>query len=194
MRYRTRGNRQGRLPHLALLAAGLAAVAAVIVACGSPATGDPETTPADTIAALPVSDAPPDVDNDVPAGECEDTVNILSRVDRDREALFRALAIDNRVGTNDGDGIRRVSFAVVGDGVAFAKDEINAPYCIFGSIGSNCATWPRDEAGHYTWGAGGPRVQPGDYRIFVQVQAGQPDSATGRASCEWDFRMRVLEP
>jgi len=54
--------------------------------------------------------------------------------------------------------------------------------------------WPRDEAGRYTWGAGGSLVQPGRFHVMVEVVAGQPDSATGRAGCDWEFDMQVSMP
>ncbi len=142
-------------------------------------------------ASLPVPRERPDVDNDAPAGICEDTANILSRVDPVPEGLFRALALDNRVGANDGDGIRGVRFVVVGDNLNYAKDETTAPYCIFGGNEPDCGPWPRDDQGRYTWGVGGPAVESGSYQVFVEVVAGQADSLSGRDRCDWSFSMRV---
>ena len=173
------------------LLAWLVGLAACRGAAAPQATPPPAAT-APAGAAGPGSDRPPDVDNDAPAGQCENTANILSRVDRAPNALFRALALDNRVGGNDGDGIRGVRFLVTGDDLEYAKDETIAPYCIFGGNEPDCGTWPRDEAGRYTWGPGGPPVQPGRYHVFVQVFGAQPDSATGSASCDWDFNIEVL--
>jgi hypothetical protein len=141
------------------------------------------------VAAAPAG--PPDVDNDAPAGICEDTVNILSRVDADDDSLFRAVAVDNRAGSNDGDGIRGVRFVVIGDNLTYAKDETAAPYCIFGGNEPGCGPWPRDAAGRYTWGADGPVVEPGRYEVFVEVVAARPDSRTGRDRCDWSFTIRV---
>ncbi len=174
----------------------LAALVAGSVACRTPAENAPTAgSPAVAATSAPLASGPagpPDVDNDAPAGECEGTANILSRVDRDPDSLFQAVAVDNRVGGNNGDGIRGVRFVVVGENLNYAKDELTAPYCIFGGNESGCPAWPRDAAGRYTWGAGGPAVEPGDYRVFVEVVAAQPDSATGRDRCDWSFRMTVV--
>ena len=171
----------------------LIVLAVGLVACGGAAEGA-LPPPASTNA--PVAgrgdDAPPDVDNDAPAGECEDTANILSRVDRAPAALLRAVALDNRVGNDDGDGILGVRFAIIGDNLAFTKVEEDAPYCIFGGNEADCGTWPRDEQGRYTWGAGGPVVTPGHFDVFVEVFATQPDSATGSDSCDWSFGIEVV--
>jgi len=172
----------------------LIVLATAVAACGQAAAPAPTTTPPEAIAAGPASDRPPDVDNDAPAGECQDTTNILSRVDRAPNALFRAVALDNRVGGNDGDGIVGVRFTVTGDNLSFVKDELTAPYCAFGGNEPDCGVWPRDEAGRYTWGAGGSLVQPGRFHVMVEVVAGQPDSATGRAGCDWEFDMQVSMP
>ena len=171
---------------LAMLALGLAA-------CGGAAEGAlPLPEPTTAIVAGPGEGGPPDVDNDAPAGICEETANILSRVDRDPDSLFRALALDNRIGNHDGDGILGVRFAIIGDNLAYSKIEETAPYCIFGGNEPNCPPWPRDEDGRYTWGAGGPVVQTGRYHVFVEVFATQPDSATGSDSCDWSFPMDVV--
>ena len=182
-------------PHRpAMVLWSLLGLLAALAACRGAAAPPPPPTaaPPTAVAAGPASDRPPDVDNDAPAGQCENTANILSRVDRAPNALFRALALDNRVGGNDGDGIVGVRFAVSGDDLEYAKDETAAPYCIFGGNEPDCGTWPRDEAGRYTWGPGGPPVLPGRYRVSVQVFGAQPDSATGSASCDWDFNIEVL--
>ena len=177
---------------LGLLAA-VVVLAACLVGCGSATeVAAPTAAARSTSPPIPANLGPPDVDNDAPAGICEGTANILSRVDRDADSLFRAVAVDNRVGGNDGDGIRGVRFVVVGDNLTYAKDETAAPYCIFGGNEPGCGPWPRDEAGRYTWGVGGSPVEPGRYEVFVEVIAAQPDSRTGRDRCDWSFAMTVL--
>jgi len=179
------------------IAVGLLALIALMVAlaaCGQAAAPEPTATPPEAVAAGPPSDRPPDVDNDAPAGECEGTANILSRVDRTPSALFRAVALDNRVGNRDGDGIVGVRFTVTGENLSFVKDEVTAPYCAFGGNEPDCGVWPRDEAGRYTWGVGGSRVQPGRFHVKVEVVSEQPDAATGRAGCDWEFDMQVSMP
>ncbi len=170
-------------------------LAAVVLLAGCDGGASPEPTAtsgaSEAIAAAPVAGEPPDVANDAPAGICEDTANILSRVDRAPRALFRAVAIDNRAGRNDGDGIRGVRFVVSGEGITYAKDETTAPYCIFGGNEPDCGDWPRDEDGRYTWGAGGPVVEPGEYQVFVEVFGEQVDSLSGRDRCDWNFAMSI---
>lgn len=168
-------------------------VVLLLAACRGAAVPEEPTRvePTPPGASLPVPRERPDVDNDAPAGICEDTANILSRVDPVPEGLFRALALDNRVGANDGDGIRGVRFVVVGDNLNYAKDETTAPYCIFGGNEPDCGPWPRDDQGRYTWGVGGPAVESGSYQVFVEVVAGQADSLSGRDRCDWSFSMRV---
>lgn len=140
---------------------------------------------------LPAPSGPPVVENDAPAGICEGTANILSRVDRVPEALFRAVALDNRVGPNDGDGIRFVRFIVTGEGLEYLKDEDTPPYCLMGGNEPDCGRWPRDNNGRYTWGVGGPVVQPGRYDVFVEVVAEAADSRSGSDRCNWTFAMQV---
>lgn len=171
-----------------------------LASCTAVSTGEgvsiAETVPTPTQsgrdeATLPAPTGPPEVENDAPAGICEDTANILSRVDR-APALFRAVALDNRVGQNDGDGIRGVRFAVVGEGLEYAKDEVDAPYCILGGNEPDCGHWPRDANGRYTWGVGGPVVRPGRYDVFVEVVGTAPDSLSGNDRCNWSFAMEIV--
>lgn len=169
-----------------------------LVSCGGAPARDDATAvaddPARPPASLPVPTGPPVVENDAPAGICEDTANVLSRVDPVGPGLFRATALDNRVGPNDGDGIRGVRFAVSGEGITYTHDELTAPYCIFGSNEPDCGEWPRDEAGRYTWGAGGPVVLPGSYQVFVEVVGERADSLSGLDRCDWSFSLLVEVP
>ncbi len=166
-----------------------------LVGCGGAAVPNddsqsPSATPA-AVADARVPNSPPVVENNPPAGICEDTANILSRVDRAPKAMFRALAIDNRVGQNDGDGILAVRFAVVGNGLEYVIEEQAAPYCILGGNEPECGEWPRDAAGRYLWGAGGPLVQPGRYDVFVEVIGVAPDSLSGSDRCSWNFAIQI---
>ena len=169
------------------------ALALVLTSCGGAEEAAlPPVEPTTAVVAGAGNGGPPDVDNDAPAGICEGTANILSRVDRDPDSLFRAVALDNRVGNNDGDGILGVRFSIIGDNLAYTKIEETAPYCIFGGNERDCPPWPRDAAGRYTWGVDGPIVQPGRYHVLVEVFGTQPDSATGQDNCEWSFAMEVV--
>ena len=171
----------------------LVALALVLTGCGGAEEAAlPPVEPTTAVVARAGNGGPPDVDNDAPAGICEGTANILSRVDRDLDSLFRAVALDNRVGNNDGDGILGVRFSIIGDNLAYTKIEETAPYCIFGGNERDCPPWPRDAAGRYTWGVDGPIVQPGRYHVLVEVFGTQPDSATGQDNCEWSFAMEVV--
>lgn len=178
----------------------LVAILTALAGCRGASSGEGEAVAgvAPTIArqdrgeaTLPVPGGPPVVENDAPAGICENTANILSRVDPVSGGLFRAVALDNRVGEQDGDGIRGVRFAVTGENLAFSHDELTAPYCIFGSNEPDCGEWPRDAAGQYTWGVGGSPVRPGRYEVFVEVFGTAPDSLSGSDRCDWSFAMQV---
>lgn len=188
--------RKHLLAHLFLLGVTLS----VLVGCrAAPAQEDPTiaesaSSPGETgndARPLAPPSGPPTVENDAPAGICENTANLLSRVDRVSGGLFRAVALDNRVGENDGDGIRGVRFAVTGDNLDFSHDEVTAPYCIFGSNEPDCGEWPRDSAGQYTWGVDGSPVRSGRYEVFVEVFGQAPDSLSGRDRCSWSFLMEV---
>ena len=184
-----------RSPVRALL---LIAILSGLAACRGAAPDETEVIAIDesarSAATLPIPEGPPIVENDAPAGICEDTANILSRVDPIAPGLFRAVAFDNRAGPNDGDGIRGVRFAVNGQGITYAHDELTAPYCIFGSNEPDCGEWPRDEAGRYTWCVGGAIVKPGSYDVFVEVVGEQADSLSGRDRCDWSFGLIVEVP
>lgn len=175
---------------LCIVIAGFIALVACSGAAEPAATDSDDPAPAE-IADARVLSGPPQVENDPPAGICEDTANILSRVDRAPKAMFRALALDNRVGQNDGDGIRGVRFAVVGNGLEYLITEEQAPYCILGGNEPECGEWPRDEAGRYLWGAGGPLVQPGRYDVLVEVIGVAPDSLSGSDRCSWTFAIQI---
>lgn len=157
-----------------------------------PASPFSSATPAQS--ALPIPSGPPLVENDSPAGACEGTANILSRVDRAPKAMFRAVALDNRVGPSDGDGIRLVRFIVLGDGFEYLRDEETAPYCILGGNEPDCGDWSRNERGRYTWGEGGPAVEPGRYDVFVEIVGESPDSLSGSDSCNWSFALQITSP
>lgn len=180
----------------------LLAFLAGVVGCGGNRVGEGEaivavgpsaTTPARTAANSPGPAGPPQVENDAPAGICEDTANILSRVERVSGGLFRAFALDNRVGANDGDGIRGVRFTVSGEDITYTKDETTAPYCIFGGNEPDCGAWPQDVGGRYLWGAGGSVVSPGRYDVVVEVFGEAPDSLSGNDWCSWSFAMKVTQ-
>lgn len=178
----------------------LIAALSLLAGCQPAATEEvarviPTAAPRATRVAAPTT-APgrlPVVENDVPAGICETTVNVLSRVDRAPESLFRAVAYDNRVGGNDGDGIRLVRFTISGEALAYPYviEESQAPYCALGGNEPDCGHWTQDEAGRYTWGEGGPVVAPGQYDVFVEVISVYPDSFSESDTCSWAFSMVI---
>jgi hypothetical protein len=138
---------------------------------------------------------PPNVANDIPGGQCERTDNISTRVQEDPNFLYRVYALDNRVGTNDGDGIVGVRFTIFNDsGQVYFREERTAGYCIFGGGEPDCNVWPSDEQGVFTWGAGGPIVYPGVYGVFIEVEAESADPATESNVCNWNFDMTVTLP
>jgi hypothetical protein len=178
----------------------LIAVLSLLAACQPAATEEvaraiPTAAPRPTQAAAPTTAAGglPVVENDAPAGICETTVDVLSRVDRAPASLFRALAYDNRVGTNDGDGIRLVRFTISGEGLAYPYviEESQAPYCALGGNEPDCGQWTQDAAGRYTWGEGGSVVTPGRYDVFVEIISVYPDSFSESDTCSWSFSMEI---
>lgn len=178
---------------------GAVAVAGVLLlaACATPGRSPlpPAATPAPFITARPAATeapgSPPRVSNDAPAGVCEGTADVRSEVVRVPAALFRAVALDTRAGPNDGDGISFVRFTITSGSFAYVKEETQAPYCALGGNEPDCGAWPRDETGRYSWGAGGPPVEPGTYAVFVEIVSALPDSQTGSDTCSWTFQLHI---
>jgi hypothetical protein len=156
-----------------------------------PATEPPPPSPTPTEAVR----QPPNVQNDIPGGECERTDHIKTRVQEDPNFLYRVYALDNRVGTYDGDGILGVRFTIFdANGQVYFREERTAGYCIFGGGEPDCNVWPSDDQGVFTWGDGGPAVVPGVYGVFIEVESESADPATESNVCNWNFDMTVTLP
>lgn len=156
-----------------------------------PATEPPPPSPTPTAAVR----QPPNVQNDIPGGACERTDHIKTRIQEDPNFLYRVFALDNRVGTYDGDGILGVRFTIFDtNGQVYFREERNAGYCIFGGGEPNCNVWPSDGQGVFTWGDGGPAVEPGVYGVFIEVESESADPATESNVCNWNFDMTVTLP
>jgi hypothetical protein len=138
---------------------------------------------------------PPPVGSDKPnAGTCvpgEDVQNIISDITLDPNYLFRVTAFDNRVGTNDGDGIDTVDFTIfsnaTGDTV-YQNTEQNPAYCIFQGGEPNCNPWSLDALGQYHWGNNGPVVEAGEYFVLITLRwdENRPDELSGQSECNWN--------
>jgi hypothetical protein len=138
---------------------------------------------------------PPNVQNDIPGGACERTDHIKTRIQEDPNFLYRVYALDNRVGTYDGDGILSVRFTIFdANGQVYFREERTAGYCIFGGGEPNCNVWPSDAQGVFTWGDGGAAVEPGVYGVFIEVESDASDPATESNVCNWNFDMTVTLP
>jgi hypothetical protein len=121
----------------------------------------------------------------------EDVQNIISDIILDPNYLFRVTAFDNRVGTNDGDGIDEVEFSIfsnaTGDTV-FHNTERTASYCVFQGGEPNCNNWGLDDQGRYHWGPNGSVVEAGEYFVLITLRWDQnrPDELSGQSECNWN--------
>ena len=78
----------------------------------------------------------------------------------------------------NGRGISKVSFEVFSDATGqsvYKHDEGTAGYCIFGGGEPDCRPWPQNANGRYTWGEGGPEVDPGTYKVNVFIYPKNPE-------------------
>lgn len=150
----------------------------------------PTATPTRVVAGLP-----PDVQNDIPGGACERTDHIKTRIEMNPNFLYRVYARDDRAGPNDGDGMDFVRFTISDSfGTLYQREERVAGYCIFQGGEPNCRPWPFNEQGQFTWGNGGPVVQPGTYQVFIEVVSKEPDPSNNSTTCNWNFDMTVTLP
>ncbi len=158
-----------------------------------PATPRPaDQTPAPT--PQPVAALPPNLRN-ISGGTttCPDHPDIASEFPTVDPAFL--LRVDAQLTyppageSGNGAGIDRVEFVV--DGVDFSHTERVAGYCIFEGGEPDCHDWPRDAFGRLTWGAGGPLVVDGDYRITATVY---PRPETGAAECHWNVLLTIDIP
>jgi hypothetical protein len=93
-------------------------------------------------------------------------------------------------GSNDGDGIKRVTFTISdGNGIVYQRTENNAGYCIFGGGEPDCNPWTQVN-GQNQWGEGGQPVKAGTYNVLIEAE---PHSANGDESQfgRWFFSITV---
>lgn len=77
----------------------------------------------------------------------------------------------------NGRGIQKVSFEVFSEATnqrVYYHEEGTAGYCIFRGGEPDCRPWPQDGNGRYTWGDGGPVVEPGTYSVNVFIYPKNP--------------------
>lgn len=81
----------------------------------------------------------------------------------------------------NGRGVQKVTFEIsnreTGQPV-YAHEEGTAGYCIFRGGEPDCRPWPQDGNGRYTWGEGGPLVEPGAYKVNVFIYAKDQNAET----------------
>ncbi|MBE2225321.1 MAG: SH3 domain-containing protein [Anaerolineae bacterium] len=78
----------------------------------------------------------------------------------------------------NGRGISKVSFEVFSDATGqsvYKHEEGTAGYCIFRGGEPDCRPWPQNANGRYTWGEGGPEVEPGTYSVNVFITPKNPE-------------------
>ncbi len=82
-------------------------------------------------------------------------------------------------GSQDGDGIKRVTFTISDDsGTVYQRTENTAAYCIFGGGEPDCNPWT-EANGKYLWQPDGQTVKEGTYNASIVVE---PSSANGDES------------
>lgn len=149
-------------------------VAALPPAANIPPPPTNTPPPTDTPAPTEVASGPPQVSNVAVGGEdVQDFEDFDFQYQLSDVFLLRIDARDTSIpDSRNGDGISHVTFFVTpADGGAqlYQHQENIAGYCIFRGGEPQCNPWPQNENGRFTWGAGGPEVAPGRYRIDVTV-------------------------
>lgn len=167
-----------------------------------PATPQPTRTPTPipVTATRVVAGLPPNVSNNTPGGACEDDSNIVAPEPVvDPNYLFRVRARDIRGGEHDGAGIDFVRFEVFKNfddfGGIYQREERTAGFCIFQGGEPDCYPWPSNDQGQFTWGAGGPVVESGEYHVSINIVSDFPPEGSPEGSdpetCNWDFDITV---
>ena len=150
------------------------------------------TAPAPT--ATPTK-APPIVQNVPPGGSFPEDGSVFFNIIVDPAFLFRLDVRDlvPDLGDFEGVGIESVGFSISGNGVNYFREERQAGFCVFGGGEPACNPWPVNEHGQYTWGAGGPVVQSGNY--FVNMAATATDTSDEfSGNWNWNFDFTVTVP
>jgi hypothetical protein len=102
------------------------------------------------------------------------------------DSLFQFQIIKNGKELDENDGIGPVSFTITRDGdLVYSTVENNAPYCIFGDNGT-CNSWVFED-GINKWTQGGAPVEPGKYKVGIDVNLNGDDS-------HWEAEFNVKLP
>ena len=136
---------------------------------------------------------PPVVENDAPGGSFPEDGSVTFNIIVDPTFLFRMDVRVLSVGDFEGVGIESVGFSISGNGVDYFREERTAGFCVFGGGEPICNPWPKNDQGQYTWGAGGPVVESGDYFVNMSVTADEPDDEFF-GNWNWNFPFRVTLP
>ncbi len=91
------------------------------------------------------------------------------------ESLFQFQIIRNGIELGENDGVEPVEFTITKDGdLIYSTTENTVSYCIFGGNGP-CNRWVIED-GIYKWTAGGTPVEPGEYKVGVNLFVNGEDS------------------
>jgi hypothetical protein len=158
----------------------------------------PTSTPTVTPTEPPPPPPPPapvqnsDVDGQFPE-------NFVWHIELNPDFFVRFYVHDDRVGTEDGDGIdleEGIRFRVSGeDGDVLTHSEQTSGYCIFGGGEPDCNTWVLED-GVYKWERGGAPVEPGIYTLRIEATLLTPSlipdgSETETVDGMWFFEFSI---
>ncbi len=167
----------------------------------APPTPNLPTLPPPTATAAEIARVPPDLGNVAVGGENFPADHVAGEVIVDPTFLIRMAVRDSDFfeteGDRDGAGIDHVEFNVAdADGFpVYDHAEETAAFCIFGGGEPTCNLWPTNDAGQYTWGAGGPIVESGDYQFNINVFSKAPDEDFDFGGVwNWNFNITVTVP
>jgi hypothetical protein len=105
------------------------------------------------------------------------------------QIVFQAEVFDDQIGTNDGDGIENVTFAISDSegNLVHEQTENNAGYCAFGGGEPECQVW--SFAGNsYQWPSGAP-ITPGLHNVTIDINPEAPELAN--VTWLWSFAIEL---
>jgi hypothetical protein len=135
----------------------------------------------------PPTPSAPKVSNKPPDGPTGGDIEFEIVMDPNYLMQIRARIEDT---DHNGDGIDTITFIIQRSGEEVYKTtEGTASFCIFNGGEPNCNPWPKTN-GRYTWGAGGPEIETGDYKATIRVTRDSDNSYYD----QWTFDFTVDLP
>jgi hypothetical protein len=103
------------------------------------------------------------------------------------QIVFQAEVFDEEAGTNDGDGIENVTFAIFDNygNLVHERTENNAGYCAFGGGEPDCEVWSFAD-NNYQWPDGAP-VVPGLHNVEIDINP--EDEELANVTWLWSFEI-----